>query len=210
MKAIPFIILLFLLAGTALAFEPKIIPSEEDVVYPTLRAIDVEIVFDKGPLDDIEDIEYNLTITGSATFEDGTRLFEGTLEKLDETYEKALKVSLRDTRSAAKEYIQFRLQGEYISNAIIGGGKKYIDITKNVSIISTEKAMVEEEKNIYQKMLDDCTEERASLLNEVEQLRGIAPLPEPECEPCPFPFLPWGISVLLFALLVWSITSRKR
>jgi len=149
-------IMLLLTINLTYAFSINLTSSEYDLVYPNVKEVELTIIFKKSLFDNIVDINSDLTLSGSATFEDGSTKKVISIENLKDTQENKYIILLEDTKSAEWQDINIDLSGDYISNAMIGGGKKDISEKLEIKMISTDKGKVLEEKEEIQKEKEDC------------------------------------------------------
>lgn len=172
------LLMVLLIVPTAAALEISIVPDKTSVIYPETRIVPVNILFEKGLLDKIEDIEYTISLQGPALLGTGTMKTDGFVATFDDDFQENLTVIIDDTSgSETMQDIEIRLEGEYISNAFVGGGRKYINLSENISVISTEKSKaVAEVKEVQQELtgcqaeLDTCSVKVEGLNQEVQSL----------------------------------------
>jgi len=175
MKGLIVSIFVFLvLISPVIALDINLDSDVKEVIYPNTKNAEITLSFNKGTFDKIVDMEYTLSISGSATFTDGTKEIAGSYPELDETKTIKQTLNFQDTSSSDKEYITLSLKGEYVANAVmgIGGGKKQMDETLQLSIISTDKGKVEEEKKEVEKEKAECEESLTTCNSEKSGLQS--------------------------------------
>lgn len=179
------LVLLLLFTTSSYAFKVTIVTDKDEVIYPQDRFTNMTVTFEKNIIDNIEDIEYELTISGAASFANHNKLITGKIDKLENTVTFSEPVYFTDTSSSGKETIVLNLSGEYVTNAIIGGGKKDLNTIHKIFIISTEKGAVELEKQQVENELSDFKALYKTCLNDTRdlkvQLEKLAPSSDGTC-----------------------------
>lgn len=132
---------LLLLLPSALAFEARLDVHPGGVlVYPTDRTLNVTAYFEKGFFDDIEDIQYTISISGPATFPNNDQDVSSSIAQLTKSTSESYLLNLRDSGTSAPQSLRVVLEGTYVSNAYIGGGKKLLLLEQELTVVGTDRS----------------------------------------------------------------------
>ncbi len=169
MRLLCAVLLLLLTLAPVLAFDARVdVYPGGILVYPKDRVLNVSLFFEKNFIDNIEDLEYTLSVSGPAAFDSGEQDLSDSISTLDSSMGRDYVLYLRDTGTTVPQSLRITVRGSYVSNSYFAGGKKDLNFERELNVIGVDRkasnaTLANEHLQLCQEALSACNSSASSL-----------------------------------------------